>query len=143
MPRWLAGGAAFPESHVTQTIAMLRRVAAAAPAGPLAAGRSGAGGRADCVRTPEAITQLLREAAATDGRYGSRTSTPRAGSSRRTVHPTLVSGGFMLGLDDESGERRTFVISRIQEGRARPERGSARLSGPDARPCYRAVTQQV
>jgi hypothetical protein len=35
--------------------------------------------------------------------------------SRRTVYPTLVSGGFVIGLDDESGERRTFAISRIQE----------------------------
>jgi predicted DNA-binding transcriptional regulator YafY len=34
-------------------------------------------------------------------------------SSTRVVHPLLLSGGFLTAYDEESGERRTFAVSRI------------------------------
>lgn len=110
---WSAG-AALPDSHVTQTIAMLRRVAALR--------RPGREQREavrpepdDVVRTPVAIQQLLREAAADGGPVWISYVNVQGRQSERTVHPTLVSGGYLVGLDDESGERRTFAISRIYE----------------------------
>ncbi len=109
---WSAG-ATLPDSHVTQTIAMLRRVASlrlpgrsprtAEPDGDLA------------VDTPEAIANLLRVAAAQSSAVGISYVNAEGRHSRRTVYPTLVSGGFLIGLDDQSGERRTFAISRIQQ----------------------------
>ena len=92
---------------------MLRRVAAlrrpgrrAPPAEPDAS---------QTVGTPEAISNLLREAAADSSAVWISYVNAEGRHSRRTVYPTLVSGGFVIGLDDESGERRTFAISRIQE----------------------------
>jgi predicted DNA-binding transcriptional regulator YafY len=29
------------------------------------------------------------------------------------VHPLLLSGGYLTAYDEESGERRTFALSRI------------------------------
>jgi predicted DNA-binding transcriptional regulator YafY len=29
------------------------------------------------------------------------------------VHPLLLSGGYLTAFDEESGERRTFAVSRI------------------------------
>ena len=57
-----SSGAALPESHVTQTIAMLRRVAALRRPGRVRADGGACDGVA--VGTPEAIANLLREAAA-------------------------------------------------------------------------------
>jgi predicted DNA-binding transcriptional regulator YafY len=34
-------------------------------------------------------------------------------SSNRVVHPLLLSGGYLTAYDEESGERRTFAVSRI------------------------------
>jgi hypothetical protein len=109
---WSAG-TSLPDSHVTQTIAMLRRVAAlrrpgrsrqvAEPDGSLTVG------------SPEAISNLLRDAAAESSAVWISYVNAEGRHSRRTVYPTLVSGGFLIGLDDESGERRTFAISRIRE----------------------------
>jgi hypothetical protein len=109
---WSAG-ATLPESHVTQTIAMLRRVAALRRPG-----RRPAVAEPDAeqtVDTPEAISNLLREAAADSSAVWISYVNAEGRHSRRTVYPTLVSGGFVIGLDDETGERRTFAISRIQE----------------------------
>jgi predicted DNA-binding transcriptional regulator YafY len=69
----------------------------------------------EIVDTPEAIQVLLREAAADGAVVWISYVNAQGRPSRRTVHPTLVSGGFLVGLDDGSGERRTFAISRIQE----------------------------
>jgi hypothetical protein len=106
-------GASLPESHVTQTIAMLRRVAALRRPGRLRA--APAPDASQTVGTPEAITNLLREAAADSSAVWISYVNAEGRHSRRTVYPTLVSGGFVIGLDDESGERRTFAISRIHE----------------------------
>jgi hypothetical protein len=109
---WSAG-AALPDSHVTQTIAMLRRVASLRRPG-----RTRAAAEPDtslAVDTPEEISNLLREAAAESSAVWISYVNAEGRHSRRTVYPTLVSGGFVIGLDDESGERRTFAISRIQE----------------------------
>ncbi len=111
---WSTAGASLPESHVTQTVAMLRRVAslrsptrtrqpAARPVEQLV------------VRDPNEVSRLLREAAVESGAVWISYVNQDGRYSERTVHPTLVSGGFLVGLDDESGERRTFAISRIQE----------------------------
>jgi hypothetical protein len=109
---WSAG-ASLPDSHVTQTIAMLRRVASLRRPGRV---RAAAEPDADqAVGTPEAIANLLREAAADSSAVWISYVNAEGRHSRRTVYPTLVSGGFVIGLDDESGERRTFAISRIQE----------------------------
>ncbi len=109
---WSAG-ATLPDSHVTQTIAMLRRVAALRRPGRARAIAEPDAGQA--VGTPEAISNLLREAAAESTAVWISYVNAEGRHSRRTVYPTLVSGGFVIGLDDESGERRTFAISRIQE----------------------------
>jgi hypothetical protein len=109
---WSAG-ANLPDSHVTQTIAMLRRVASLR-----LPGRSRQTTEPDSrrtVATPEAIAKLLREAAADSSAVWISYVNAEGRHSRRTVFPTLVSGGFLIGLDDESGERRTFAISRIQQ----------------------------
>jgi predicted DNA-binding transcriptional regulator YafY len=34
-------------------------------------------------------------------------------ASVRVVHPLLLSGGYLTAYDEESGERRTFAVSRI------------------------------
>ena len=108
-----AVGATLPDSHVTQTIAMLRRVAALRRPGRSRPTVEPDGSRA--VSTPEAISNLLREAAGGSSAVWISYVNAEGRHSRRTVYPTLVSGGFVIGLDDESGERRTFAISRIQE----------------------------
>ncbi len=108
-----SGGANLPDSHVTQTIAMLRRVASLRRPGRSRQAAEPDGSRA--VDTPEAISNLLRDAAADSTAVWISYVNAEGRHSRRTVYPTLVSGGFVIGLDDESGERRTFAISRIQE----------------------------
>lgn len=112
-PAGWSAGAALPDSHVAQTISMLRRVASLrSPDRP----RRGAEPSADqVVRSPEAISHLLRKAAADSAPVWIAYVNAEGRHSRRTVYPTLVSGGFLIGLDDESGERRTFAISHIQE----------------------------
>ncbi len=109
---WSAG-AALPDSHVTQTIAMLRRVASLRRPGRSRRTVEPDGSLA--VDTPEAIANLLRAAAAQSSAVWISYVNAEGRHSRRTVYPTLVSGGFLIGLDDQSGERRTFAISRIQE----------------------------
>jgi Helicase conserved C-terminal domain len=106
-------GSTLPEAHVTQTIAMLRRVAALRRPGR--SRRTAEPDGSATVDTPEAIANLLREAAADSAAVWISYVNAEGRHSRRTVYPTLVSGGFVIGLDDESGERRTFAISRIQE----------------------------
>ncbi len=109
-------GTALPESHVAQTVAMLRRVAELRRTGG-SRGPAEPPEGVDAAHSPEEITQLLRAAVGDGGKVWIAYVNNEGRSSRRTVHPTMVSGGFMLGLDDESGERRTFMISRIQEAR--------------------------
>ncbi len=108
-----SSGTTLPESHVTQTIAMLRRVAALRRPGRVRG--TPEPDSSLTVATPEAIANLLREAAAESTAVWISYVNAEGRHSRRTLYPTLVSGGFVIGLDDESGERRTFAISRIQE----------------------------
>ena len=84
-------------------------------AAPVAQRAAPAPDASQTVGTPEAISNLLREAAADSSAVWISYVNAEGRHSRRTVYPTLVSGGFVIGLDDESGERRTFAISRIQE----------------------------
>jgi hypothetical protein len=112
-----AGGAALPDSHVTQTVAMLRRVYEVRRSGGAraSADRPIAG---EAARTPESIHRLLTAAASGGGAVWIGYVNAEGRRSQRTVHPTMVSGGFVIGLDDETGERRTFALSRIQEARS-------------------------
>ncbi|HEX4018923.1 MAG TPA: helicase-associated domain-containing protein, partial [Frankiaceae bacterium] len=112
---WSAG-TNLPDSHVTQTISMLRRVASLRRPGRSRQAPEPDG--SSTVGTPEAISLLLREAAADSSAVWISYVNAEGRHSRRTVYPTLVSGGFLIGLDDETGERRTFAISRIQEAAA-------------------------
>ncbi len=125
--RTYAGGwsttGALPDAHVAQTVAMLRRVESLRSSGRArrsftdgADGFSGSDGDpSEIANTPEDILRLLRASAADSGAVWISYVNAEGRRSRRTVHPTLVSGGFLIGYDDESGERRTFAISRIQE----------------------------
>ncbi|MCW2547466.1 MAG: hypothetical protein JWN96_1926, partial [Mycobacterium sp.] len=112
-----AGGAALPDSHVTQTVAMLRRVYELRRSGGsrLPSERPEAG---EVARTPESVHRMLLAAATSGGAVWIGYVNKEGRRSQRTVHPTMVSGGFVIGLDDETGERRTFALSLIQEARS-------------------------
>jgi hypothetical protein len=113
-----AGGAALPDSHVTQTVAMLRRVHEVRSGGGASRQPSVRPEAGELARTPESIQRMLLAAATAGSAVWIGYVNAEGRRSQRTVHPTMVSGGFVIGLDDESGERRTFAISRIQEARS-------------------------
>ncbi len=115
-PSGWSAGAALPDNHVNQTISMLRRVASLRSSDR--AVRTTPPRLSHVVSSPEAVTHLLRQAAADSETVWISYVNADGRPSKRTVYPTLVSGGFLIGLDEESGERRTFAISRIQEAAA-------------------------
>jgi hypothetical protein len=105
-------GQSLPANHIAQTVKMLRRVAALRRPGRKA------GGEPDperIVDTPGAILAVLREAAEESAAVWISYVNSQGRPSRRTIYPTLVSAGHVVALDDESGERRTFAISHIQQ----------------------------
>ncbi len=107
---WNAGPT-LPANHLAQTVSMLRRMAT------LRQGRARAETRpqpGQLVETPGEIMRLLREGAEDSSAVWISYVNAEGRISERTIYPTLVSGGHAIGLDDDSGERRTFVISRIR-----------------------------
>jgi predicted DNA-binding transcriptional regulator YafY len=98
-------------------VAMLRRVHEVRLAGPSrqSSERPEAG---EVARTPELVHRMLQAAASGGGAVWIGYVNQQGRRSQRTIHPTMVSGGFVIALDDETGERRTFALSRIQEARS-------------------------
>jgi hypothetical protein len=105
-------GQSLPANHIAQTVKMLRRVAALRRPGRQP------GGVPDperIVDMPAAILSVLREAAEDSAAVWISYVNSQGRRSQRTIYPTLVSAGHVVALDDESGERRTFAISHIQQ----------------------------
>jgi predicted DNA-binding transcriptional regulator YafY len=65
------------------------------------------------VRSAGAILTTLTEAAAQGTALEMSYVNLEGRASDRVVHPLLVSGGYLTAYDEQSGERRTFAVSRI------------------------------
>ena len=106
-------GQSLPANHITQTITMLRRVAKLRRPGHITPGGQPTADR--IVDTPAAILRVLREAAEQSAAVWISYMNIQGRPSQRTIYPALVSAGHVVALDEESGERRTFAISHIQQ----------------------------
>lgn len=105
----VSGG--IPRDHLAATVVRLRRAESAAAAARSRASRSTTPGEA--VRTPGAVLSRLYEVVDRGGAVEISYVNLEGRSSTRIVHPLLLSGGYLTAYDEESGERRTFAVSRI------------------------------
>jgi hypothetical protein len=104
-------GTGVPRDHLTATVLRLRRAEDAARAARSGLARTMLPGAP--VRVPGQI--LARLGDAVDGGSAVEISyvNLEGRSSTRVVHPLLLSGGYLTAYDEESGERRTFAVSRV------------------------------
>jgi hypothetical protein len=109
--RRLVGPSGVSEDHLRATVARLRRAESAMRVAQTRSGELVPEG--DPVRTPGEVLVALA-GAVEDGRAVQIAYVNLEGrSSSRVVHPLLLSGGYLTAFDEESGERRTFAVSRI------------------------------
>jgi predicted DNA-binding transcriptional regulator YafY len=109
--RSFAISSGVPRDHLAATVVRLRRAETAARAARSGARRSPVDG--EPVRTPGAVLNRLHEVVDAGGAVEIAYVNLEGRSSSRVVHPLLLSGGYLTAYDEESGERRTFAVSRI------------------------------
>ncbi len=109
--RRMGSRSGVPLDHLRATVLRLRRAETAARA---AQSRASAGAvPGEPVRTPGQILARLGEVVDRGGAVEISYVNLEGRSSRRVLHPLLLSGGYLTAYDEESGERRTFAVSRI------------------------------
>jgi hypothetical protein len=106
-----AGGSGIPKDHLSATVLRLRRAENAARSARSRGWRDAVAG--STVRLPGQILTRLSTVAEQGGAVQMSYVNLEGRSSTRVVHPLLLSGGFLTAYDEQSGERRTFAVSRI------------------------------
>jgi predicted DNA-binding transcriptional regulator YafY len=109
--RRIVGPSGVSVDHLRATVARLRRAQSAIRTAQTRSGELVPEG--EPVRLPGEV--LVALAGAVDaGRAVQIAYVNLEGrSSLRVVHPLLLSGGYLTAYDEQTGERRTFAVSRI------------------------------
>ena len=107
----LSASSGVPRDHLAATVVRLRRAQTIADAARSGVARTAEPG--EPIRSPGAVLTRLSEILDAGGAVQIAYVNLEGRSSTRVVHPLLLSGGYLTAYDEETGERRTFALSRI------------------------------
>lgn len=109
------GGQALPPGHAVEAVARLRRLDRRRGSMPSSSGRRAAGEpQGELVLGTSAVLARLQQAVRTSEPLWMSYVNAEGRASERIVHPVLFVGGHLTAFDEESGEKRSFALSRIQ-----------------------------
>jgi len=123
-----SSGQTLPPGHAVEAVARLRRLdrrRAPAPEGR----RASLATHGDLVMGTTAVLARLHEAVRSSELLWMSYVNAEGRASERIVHPIMFVGGHLTAFDEESGEKRSFALSRIQALAAVADDGEDAVAG--------------